>query len=295
MSRGTSDITIWRWVREKVREERRWARNALGLDGILVLVVGGLLALALLIWVLVAGWPLMYITLGLLIAGLVMKTRRRKLLRAALVAFVVMCVVATVQGVNERGAKPASQASPPAAAPASAAAPLAAPSVAPAPAASAPSQSVSQQVVVSKVIDGDTFRLADGTEVRPLGIDSCEMSTAGGKEAKQFAETAFANPYNLPVTLTKEPGVERDKFGRLLRYVQLNGSDYGEYIVPFDHTAVYAGKNDAAPSYVAKLRTLDNGGRNCAGPPLPPNVNVDLPEHHDDGGESWFCRRRRWC
>ena len=48
---------------------------------------------------------------------------------------------------------------------------------------------------MSKVIDGDTFQLADGTKVRVLGIDSCEMTTQGGKDAKQFAESAFANPY----------------------------------------------------------------------------------------------------
>jgi site-specific recombinase XerC len=43
-------------------------------------------------------------------------------------------------------------------------------------------------ITVKRVIDGDGFELADGREVRVLGIDSCEMGTYGGAQAKAAAE-----------------------------------------------------------------------------------------------------------
>ncbi len=150
-------------------------------------------------------------------------------------------------------------------------------------------------VTVARVIDGDTFALQDGTKVRVLGIDSCEMSTKGGREAKEFAESTFANQYNQPVTLSAQPGVDRDRYGRLLRYVQLAGHDYGEFIVGYDHTGVYQGRNDASAEYVAKLRGMDPEGRNCAGTPDVGQAGYGSSGGDGDDGESRFCRKRRWC
>ena len=118
-------------------------------------------------------------------------------------------------------------------------------------------------VTVVKVADGDTFTIAGGQKVRVLGIDSCEMGTKAGPEAKT---TAAALLLAGGVTLRTQPGApDKDRFGRLLRYVTLDsGSDFGEAMVGHDHTGVYAGKNDASPSYVTRLRRLDAGGRNCA-------------------------------
>lgn len=145
---------------------------------------------------------------------------------------------------------------------------------------------------VAQVIDGDTFALEDGTKVRVLGIDSCEMSTPGGARAKADAQAALEG---IGVTLTAEPGVDRDRYGRLLRYVQGFGNvDLGRYMVAQDHTGVYGGRNDANPAYVTELRGLDDG-RNCAGVPAPTYNEYD--NHGGDGndGESRFCARRRWC
>jgi endonuclease YncB( thermonuclease family) len=154
---------------------------------------------------------------------------------------------------------------------------------------------------VQRVIDGDTFVTATGEKVRVLGIDSCEMATPGGRSAKEAAEVFL--PVGAVVTMTSEPGVDKDSYGRSLRYVQTPLGDLGEGMVVYDHTAVYAGKNDASAAYVNKLRTVyDQGGRNCSiGPDAPapataatnstPNIDV----HHEDNGESWLCKRKRWC
>ena len=163
------------------------------------------------------------------------------------------------------------------------------------PAASAAPAAVGE-VAVASIIDGDTFITADGVKIRPLGINSCEMGTPGGQQAKEDAAIWL----NGTVVLTTEPGVDLDVHGRSLRYVEvLGGIDFGELMVTYDHTGVYQGKlaakYSANPTYLAKLRTLDSGnGRTCAGtastgPPV--IVNRDGDDHDR---ESRFCRKRRF-
>ena len=134
--------------------------------------------------------------------------------------------------------------------------PAAAPSVAPAVAGPA---AVSASVI--DVIDGDTFRLASGDEVRVLGIDSCEAATPGGQRATAAAR---ARLLSAPVTLTAEPGVDRDRYGRMLRYVGAGGADFASSMVTQDHTAIYTrGRNDASTAVQSTLRRLDTDGRTC--------------------------------
>lgn len=115
--------------------------------------------------------------------------------------------------------------------------------------------------MVTRVIDGDTFVVDGGTEVRVLGIDSCEAPTAGGKRATRAAEDAILGQ---SVRLTAEPGVDRDRYGRQLRYVSSAGGDLAEMMVRADHTAIYTkGRNDASVAVQARLRGLDGNGRTC--------------------------------
>ncbi|MHC1560042.1 thermonuclease family protein [Actinomycetospora sp. C-140] len=136
---------------------------------------------------------------------------------------------------------------------------------------------------VARVIDGDSFALDNGDEVRVLGIDSCEMSTDEGDDAKSAAEGFLTG---AQVTLTAEPGVDRDRYGRMLRYVSTTyGSDMGEYMVTGSHTAVYEGHNDASASRLARLRSLDTGGRTCDEPDYTPAPDpVYVPDTSDDDG-----------
>ncbi|WP_018332838.1 thermonuclease family protein [Actinomycetospora chiangmaiensis] len=114
---------------------------------------------------------------------------------------------------------------------------------------------------VKRVIDGDTFVVDGGTEVRVLGIDSCEAPTAGGRRATRAAEDAILGQ---AVRLTTEPGVDLDRYGRQLRYVAYSGGDFAEMMVRADHTAIYTkGRNDASAAVQARLRSLDGNGRTC--------------------------------
>lgn len=156
---------------------------------------------------------------------------------------------------------------------------------------------------VARVIDGDTFELADGRKVRVLGIDSCETDTPGGADATTKARELLRGR----VVLTAEPGVDADRWDRLLRYVRTeDGRDFGRAMVGYDHTGIYQGDNDASEAYVAELYAHDldyaaspPSGRECGEYPPPITVPDDdnyvpVPDDDDDG-ESRFCRRRWWC
>jgi endonuclease YncB( thermonuclease family) len=146
-------------------------------------------------------------------------------------------------------------------------------------------------VRVVRVIDGDTFEVAGGRTIRVLGIDSCEIGTDGGSRAKTAAE---AELFGETVTLTAEPGVDQDRYDRELRYVQVDGHDFGTAMVRGTHTGVYAGDNDASAAYVRDLRAADAAtGSVCAAPaptttaddnvyvPVPvPDADVDVPDRH---------------
>ncbi|WP_226369805.1 thermonuclease family protein [Pseudonocardia oceani] len=134
-------------------------------------------------------------------------------------------------------------------------------------------------VRVVTVLDGDTFTVSDGRTVRVLGIDSCELDTGAGREARTDAQALL--PVGRSVTLRAEPGVDRDPYSRHLRYVTTpTGSDLGTAMIVEPHTGVYEG-GDAAPSYVAGLRRADGGPRVCdtptAAPTTTPAPNTPAP------------------
>lgn len=173
-----------------------------------------------------------------------------------------------------------------------------------------------EAVTVTEVIDGDTFRTSDNREIRVLGIDSCEKGTYGGGLATADAEQKLATSYNGPVTLTSQAGVDTDRYGRHLRYVQYGDDhqDFGEHMVANDHTGVHQGSHDASPDYVARLYALDTmyavnppSGRECGDPtPAPAPVTGDggssysydsdddhnMPDGALTGG---YCARKWWC
>jgi micrococcal nuclease len=142
-----------------------------------------------------------------------------------------------------------------------------------------------ERATVARVVDGDTFEITDGRKVRVLGIDSCEdhsPKTPGGADATAEAERVLNR--NM-VTLTSEPGVDVDRYGRHLRYVWVKSvGDYGTHMVRYDHTGVYQGDNDASDEYLAPVvRARPGPGRD---PAVRPGVRR-VPERRR--------RRRRRC
>ena len=183
------------------------------------------------------------------------------------VAFMIAVAAYACQGPDESVDSAASQAATPPVAAASAPPTTSwtAPTTAAAPATSSGSgywgsSGPGGNVTVTKVIDGDTFVVSGNRKIRVLGIDSCEAGTTGGSAATSTARTLLG--YGA-VTLSIEPGVDLDKYGRELRYVRTAPGDLGELMVGYDHTAVYRGGNNGSAAYVAGLSALDVNGRSC--------------------------------
>ena len=82
---------------------------------------------------------------------------------------------------------------------------------------------LNRSTTVYRVIDGDTFVTNKGDKVRMIGIDAPELPSLDGIKSKMYL-------YNLikgkTITLQKDNNLhDKDKYGRLLRYVYLNGQD----------------------------------------------------------------------
>lgn len=130
------------------------------------------------------------------------------------------------------------------------AAPVAAPLRAPAPA--------SRVVHVASVHDGDTFTDSAGVKYRVLVEDSCELGTPGGTRAQTQARQLLNGK-----DVTVSP-IGKRSYDRELAYVTLpDGRDFADVMLEADHTAVYAGRNDASAGKVAEGRTHDANGRTC--------------------------------
>jgi endonuclease YncB( thermonuclease family) len=73
------------------------------------------------------------------------------------------------------------------------------------------------------VVDGDTVDLANGERVRLVGVDTPEVGECGFEEAGAFLERLVLGE-RVQLTASDE---DRDAYGRLLRYVDVGGTDVG--------------------------------------------------------------------
>lgn len=78
-----------------------------------------------------------------------------------------------------------------------------------------------KKVTVSRVVDGDTVELSDGSKVRLIGVNTPESTTRTepyGKEASNYTKKQLTGK---TVYLEKDVS-ETDNYGRLLRYIWLS-------------------------------------------------------------------------
>ena len=76
-----------------------------------------------------------------------------------------------------------------------------------------------EQALVVRVIDGDTIELKDGRRVRYLGIDTPELGEDYGPEASARNRELVEGE----VVELQRGNREQDEYGRLLRYVYVDG------------------------------------------------------------------------
>lgn len=90
-----------------------------------------------------------------------------------------------------------------------------------------------QEVLVTKVIDGDTIEIEGGKTIRYIGIDTPETKHPQ-KELQCFGKEASEKNRELiggkKIRLEKDIS-ETDRYGRLLRYVYINDVFINDYLV----------------------------------------------------------------
>ncbi len=91
-------------------------------------------------------------------------------------------------------------------------------------------------VNVAEVLDGDSFVIENGEEVRLIGIDAPELSQPYAEESKNFLAGLISG---------KEIKLERDKtntdrYGRLLRYVYLDDMFVNLEMVRLGYANIYS-------------------------------------------------------
>jgi endonuclease YncB( thermonuclease family) len=77
-------------------------------------------------------------------------------------------------------------------------------------------------LLTAQVVDGDTITMSDGTTVRLIGIDTPERGQCGYDESSALLAQLLVGQN---VTLVPGARDDIDKYGRLLRYVDVNGVD----------------------------------------------------------------------
>jgi len=102
-----------------------------------------------------------------------------------------------------------------------------------------------EQGTVTWIVDGDTIivKLQKKSEkVRLLGIDTPEFHNKNNKR-EYFAYEAFLYTKERlkgkTVCLVKDPQNDRDKYGRLLRYVYFNGKLFNAELVREGYAEIY--------------------------------------------------------
>ena len=110
------------------------------------------------------------------------------------------------------------------------------------------------QVTITKITDGDTFKLSNGEIVRVLGIDYPDTAsdrigkwTDMGLDITKIKycyrkgnEYLRNNLVNENATLIADSlEDDKDRYGRILRYVEVDGMDVGEFLIKEGYAVMY--------------------------------------------------------
>ena len=98
--------------------------------------------------------------------------------------------------------------------------------------------------MVAAVSDGDTLRTTSGKKIRLLQIDAPELhGDCFGKAA--LSALKQLTPKGTPITLVRDPDLDQtDRYGRLLRYVIVHGTNVNVALVRGGTASPYFFRND---------------------------------------------------
>jgi micrococcal nuclease len=128
---------------------------------------------------------------------------------------------------------------------------------------------------VTQVIDGDTLDISGGNRVRLIGIDTPERGECGYSEASAALQNLVGGRQVRLVTGARD---DVDRYGRLLRYVEVDDLDVnlamirsGRAIARYDSRDGY-GRHARESAYIAADAASPSA--NVCGPPAAPNSTI---------------------
>lgn len=115
--------------------------------------------------------------------------------------------------------------------------------------------------VVARVLDGDTIELLNGEKVRYIGIDTPELRSSR-KVVEYYAEEAYRA--NRKLVEGKKVSLEfdvqrRDRYGRLLAYVYVDGLMVNEWLLANGYARVATFPPNV--KYAERFRKLEQEAR----------------------------------
>lgn len=157
-----------------------------------------------------------------------------------------------------------------------------------------PTPAEQNQVLITKVIDGDTVDVQIGNQknvVRLIGINAPETNQCFGKEATDKAVQILSSK---TVSLESDPTQgDRDKYRRLLRYVFINNVNFDELMVkegfakeytydkPYKYQSEFKNAQTDAQTNKRGL-WADNACSNFSSPTPKPKVQATPPPQNSD-------------
>jgi micrococcal nuclease len=117
-------------------------------------------------------------------------------------------------------------------------------------------QSPKDLVRVTQVIDGDTIVIADGSHVRYIGMDTPEQGQPYYLQALQLNKELVSGKF---VRLESDVS-DKDKYGRLLRYVYVSGIFVNAEIVRHGYARAHAYPPDT--KYQVYIQSMESEARN---------------------------------
>ncbi len=147
------------------------------------------------------------------------------------------------------------------------------PTTAPPPSTTAPTTTAPAGVTVTEVVDGDTIVVEGGVRVRLIGIDTPERGAPGFHESAAALSALVAGKR---VQLVAGARDDVDKYGRLLRYVEVDGVDANLEMLRSGHART---RYDSRDGYGAHAREAEYVAADAASPdlwsvPAPPSAPV---------------------
>lgn len=100
-----------------------------------------------------------------------------------------------------------------------------------------------------RVIDGDTFVLSDGNKVRLIGINAPEK----GEPYSRIATRELSNIVLNKCLVLEKGASDKDKYGRLLRYIYADGKFANEIMIEKGLAKAFSYGNDTKYAEIFRL------------------------------------------